>query len=676
MIPVSNLFIGSNIFIIPTFQRPYSWEEPQWQDLIRDLSIAADRQAIIGNTIHYFSAIHTILVDHKDPLLINYIDENNLDIQGLLGCGFIANFQNYEVHIVIDGQQRLITLFALLERCGHTPQRYVDLPNGRRIPRLILNPAPDHTHWRYLLGLGQVAPLCETRSQQRLHDLFNHFGQHGFPLENHPNNPECTFLISQSTKLNWIQLPAGFTLAPFLTLNDRGKDLTKLEKVKSLAMEADANWNAGGLAHDLNNCFGEIYRSIDRNESLLKEDDLLRQLAIALWEARIDQPDGRNDDQGQPLTYPRVHDESLEYLYQLYRVYLSKRPNHANALVSDILVRGNILVYEHNALAAHLKDARNAINIGQPSFVNAIFPTEPPRDAYHDYQMVLDSLGLQTKQLAILLAVRHRYGVAWHEPLGVMRVSNTDIKRELHQLAVQYVNLNNTWAQPIGDTEWAIQIKQEIDSIPDEREREVTPLYLAELLRLIVGTSKPGNFRWNWEYGFGDRIINSQEFLDAWTGYLLSNGSRYRFIIWRIAQNSNLDNQSPDLRYLLREFECRLPGGLNAHAQAANIQIEHFFGRAFNLIENMPGHGFAGEPDYMQEFVDRPGNKLILHAQDNQILNMTPVNQKVQAYNNPNFTQSAQQIAHDLHGNQHLGLLRQYVMLRQLRLAAFAAKRF
>ena len=85
---------------------------------------------------------------------------------------------------------------------------------------------------------------------------------------------------------------------------------------------------------------------------------------------------------------------------------------------------------------------------------------------------------------------------------------------------------------------------------------------------------------------------------------------------------------------------------------------------------------FTGTADYEQEFVDRPGNKLMLHAQYNQNLNVTPVHQKVLQYNKPSFTQSAQQIAHDLNGNQNLGLLRQYVMLRQLRLAAFAAKRF
>ena len=40
---VSQLFTGTDIFIIPTFQRPYSWEEPQWDDLLRDVRVGTTR---------------------------------------------------------------------------------------------------------------------------------------------------------------------------------------------------------------------------------------------------------------------------------------------------------------------------------------------------------------------------------------------------------------------------------------------------------------------------------------------------------------------------------------------------------------------------------------------------------------------------------------------------------
>ena len=59
-VAVSQLFTGADIFIIPTFQRPYSWEEPQWEDLLRDVRVGTARLAKTPNALHYFGPIHTI----------------------------------------------------------------------------------------------------------------------------------------------------------------------------------------------------------------------------------------------------------------------------------------------------------------------------------------------------------------------------------------------------------------------------------------------------------------------------------------------------------------------------------------------------------------------------------------------------------------------------------------
>ncbi|CRI65653.1 hypothetical protein THIOKS12390001 [Thiocapsa sp. KS1] len=122
------------------------------------------------------------------------------------------------------------------------------------------------------------------------------------------------------------------TLSPFLTLNDRGKDLTKLEKVKSLAMEADENHNNSSAAQTINTSFGGVYRSIDLNHSLLKDDDFIRQLAIALWESKSGEPIG-----GIPeLRHSRVHDESLENIYEKFRTHLSNKFGDAQDLVTQV----------------------------------------------------------------------------------------------------------------------------------------------------------------------------------------------------------------------------------------------------------------------------------------------------------------------------------------------------
>lgn len=664
-VAVSQLFTGADIFIIPTFQRPYSWEEPQWEDLLRDVRVGTARLAKTSNALHYFGPIHTIKVDQHSPLFNQFLDtKNNIDIQLLRDRNFQANGAVYNVHLVVDGQQRLATLFALLECCATSPLRYIDLPNKVRIPKLILNPATDHDHWRFELHIpNTVQPNFETRSQRRLHRMFASFTPAPFPLAGN----EYNFLIGESSQLMWIQLPPGATLAPFLTLNDRGKDLTKLEKVKSLAMEADQN-GSYGFAEQLHTSLGNVYCSIDVDESLLDEDEFLRQLAITLWEKLTGRPVGNNPNE----TYPRVHDQSLENIYQRYRAQLSdqaRAPLVLQALVSDVVTNGDSLANEHRALAAQVKDSRNGASLNISSFVDAIFPQAPPRDAAQDYLMVFKSLGLQTKQLAILLAVRDHYHIDWHEPLGTMRVSNTLIK---NRLVTEY----GTYSSDIPDNvQWKAAILSEINDIPDQSDRVVTPLYLAELLRLIVGNSKPGTFAYKWQYSFGAQTVTAGDFIQTWIDYLLTFNSRYVFIIEQIARNLQWDNQSRELRYLLREFECCLPGGLNTHG-SNDFEIEHFFGRDYPAIQAIVGNIFFDKGDYDRNFLDRPGNKLMLQTAYNLALNHTPVSVKPQAYSNPAFTKSAQQIALDLAGVFDIRLLSDYVKLRQLRLAAFAAKRF
>ncbi|WP_020504906.1 DUF262 domain-containing protein [Lamprocystis purpurea] len=658
----SELFTEANIFVIPTFQRPYAWEQSHREDMIRDIQVATARQRHNPNTIHYFGAIHTIEVQPDSALLTNYSDPANEDINTLSNNGFQATDSIFRVHLVVDGQQRLVTLFGLLERCAGSKMRYVTMPNERTIPKVILSPATDHELWRSLLGMGNPVPPMNTRSQRRLQELFAMPPQPPFIA----GSPEHRFLIGAHTELVWVQLPRGATLGPFLTLNDRGKDLTKLEKIKSLAMEADEN---GGFnqAQPLNTSFGRVYLSIDLDASLLNEDDFLRQLAICLWEPIAGQNYGAAPDQ----LYPRAHDGSLESIYQSFRALLSGQGNNPAGLVGDVVAKSSSLATRHSALANRLTLARAGNLLGVPSFVNGIIPASPQRDALDDYVMVLDSLGLQAKQLAILLAVPDLCGTDWHAVLGQIRLSNQAIKQDLIAL------YNEASANVPSDMPWKQVIRDEIETIPDQSVRDVTPLYVAELLRLIVGGSKPGGFTAAWQQVCVTPPIAGQSFLDAWRDYLSTYDSRDKFV-GSIARSQYWDNQSASLRYLLREYECCLPQGLPAH-RLPEMEIEHFFGQEFRAIRALaiPGRVFVSKADYISGFVDRPGNKLLIPAALNRALRVTPVLAKPHAYGaHLNTTAAARQVSNDLNGVTQLALMRDYVLLRQVRLAAFAAKRF
>ena len=112
------------VFIIPTFQRPFAWEKDQLQDLHEDIKNTMQILKSAPDNIHYLAPIHLIpfnAIDMNNPTLKAYLPEND-DIKNLLqslnssGNEFINDTdQELHVYFVIDGQQRLTTLFFVYQ---------------------------------------------------------------------------------------------------------------------------------------------------------------------------------------------------------------------------------------------------------------------------------------------------------------------------------------------------------------------------------------------------------------------------------------------------------------------------------------------------------------------------------------------------------------------------------
>lgn len=102
-----------NVYIIPTFQRPYSWGEVQIRELLRDLTAASREHP----PRHYLSPVHVAkLTTREDTLWQRYTDANDKDsdVRSLADNHFCDDNGNpLTIYLVIDGQQRLTTLFAL-----------------------------------------------------------------------------------------------------------------------------------------------------------------------------------------------------------------------------------------------------------------------------------------------------------------------------------------------------------------------------------------------------------------------------------------------------------------------------------------------------------------------------------------------------------------------------------
>ncbi|MGC8491923.1 MAG: GmrSD restriction endonuclease domain-containing protein [Syntrophobacteraceae bacterium] len=682
-ISVTNIFNDDTIYVIPAFQRPYAWEETQWDELIDDIRIASHREP--KDRYHYFAPLHVIkIADPEHSLWQNYVANNDIqDIVDIADSGFRSQRGSLNVFLVIDGQQRLVTLYSLLHQ--YFP-RFVTLSINRQVPAVILNEPSDHISFRNLLGLRSPAfpGSHESRAQGRLASLFKKFSTllTTDPVFS-PDNLGHKFITSGQCETLRIELDATARLAAFMTLNDRGKRLTNLEKTKSLLMEIDDN----GQKPDpivINNTFGSLYRTLESKDAYIDDDESLRQVGMTLWE-------GGNLSQISGVTWSLPADgknrnNSIHQIgsNSLYDDYLKALPQSIASITleKDIIPAIRVITNSHDDLTYKITPSRKVKPLGFPSFTQKL--GFHARDAIDDYHAILLSLGLQSKQIGFLFLTRQRFPhLEWHEPIGSHVIDNTSIKQSLAGKVgeIKQYNHNIAGISPMIDA-----CENEINKIPDVTNREYTALQIAESLRLIVGNAKPGTFSSKWNYTF--RVLSScniNNFVSEWIDYITAFGSRDAFIN-TIANSTYAFNNNHWVKYLLSEYEFSL-SGINPHRNQ-NFEIEHFFPSSWGESQHNSDvlkHNFSSVEQYKQSFVDQIGNKLLLAKSLNGAIKDAEPLLRTDAYRTQSFgsvnvmttnpSASAIEIGTDLLGSTK-SHYRVYVQLRSLRLAAFAARRF
>lgn len=236
-----NALLRRGLFNIPSYQRAYSWEESHLQDLLNDL------QYLPPSTQHFFG---NIVVDQKD-------DQFRTD-----------RGRRLDIFDVVDGQQRLTTAIILLFAAGEADEAVKEtikedsilFPVDER-PRLL--PDQDEEYFRDSL-LGESNLSAETPSQKRLKEAYDFCKDR---LENLSPGISIQQLVEKlryELIINVVELEGESEAAAiFESLNDRGKDLSSLDKTKSFLMYMDdRSSQRGALKSKLNNRFGKIFREL------------------------------------------------------------------------------------------------------------------------------------------------------------------------------------------------------------------------------------------------------------------------------------------------------------------------------------------------------------------------------------------------------------------------------
>jgi uncharacterized protein with ParB-like and HNH nuclease domain len=214
---------GKRSFRIPAYQRGYSWEEDQRKDLLKDIEYGMS-----GDYSHYTG---TLVAVKKSSI--------------------IQDNEHFETFEIVDGQQRLTTLIILLSCMAHAFKR-VDTTAPEDLRRYFIEDGSEHgnTHRKFILSDEQDNLFWEkvdesdfdssgkikNKGDQNIVDAFDQFKK-WLALKNETSL--CEIYGYVTNELGFLMYAPDDTKEigiMFEVINNRGKPLSELEKVKNYLM--------------------------------------------------------------------------------------------------------------------------------------------------------------------------------------------------------------------------------------------------------------------------------------------------------------------------------------------------------------------------------------------------------------------------------------------------------
>lgn len=234
-----NSLMKDGLFDIPSYQRSYSWREPQLKDLFEDLLYLPEGKS------HFFG---NVILDKQD--------EQFRTDRG-------RRFDRYDV---VDGQQRLTSAVIFL----HAAARFDETVAETLEEDNLLSPVPerprllpqdqDKEYFRDSL-LGSAAIETETPSQDRLNKSYEFFVDELEELDDNGTIRRLAEKLRYDCRVNVVEIDDESEAASiFESINDRGRPLSTLDKTKSFLMYMDdRSSNAGALGEKIKERFGSVY---------------------------------------------------------------------------------------------------------------------------------------------------------------------------------------------------------------------------------------------------------------------------------------------------------------------------------------------------------------------------------------------------------------------------------
>ena len=266
--PISH-FYNKRIYIVPPYQRGYSWGERQIHDLLNDL-----KYAIKLDSNHYMGTI-TI---HK---------QKESERIGL---------SQYEIYNIVDGQQRFTTIILILsylikalkndkkfENDINEKEAYYIINKGSYLFRYEIDKVSEAYFRSIILEKEDLSTLDEnlyTRNLKKAKQIIFDYFQ-----EDSNKNQELNYLIAFEDKLRFNEYIVNSTSdigVVFETMNNRGIGLSDLEIVKNRLLYLSSKINIEDEEHssvqsinNINTKWAQILRNLTLPSKVLNENSFL-----------------------------------------------------------------------------------------------------------------------------------------------------------------------------------------------------------------------------------------------------------------------------------------------------------------------------------------------------------------------------------------------------------------
>ena len=327
---IAGLFESNFQFAIPSYQRAYSWGKTERTQFLQDLKDQPPG---------------------KPYFLGHFLFERN---------GGAAEFQGL---LVIDGQQRLTTvviffscLLREMERRGESVldavdaalsmeslrARYLQGPEGNRLKTVPY----DNTFFNRLIIEGLEDSMEEDipRSQKQIRDAREYFTKELRQADS-PAMLTAWCQTIQTAVVTTFEVPGKVQATQiFAFQNDRGKDLTDLEKLKAFLMHMvylhSASRGEEDAISEIEHHFSAIYELTEKLKTL-KEDQVLNHHSTAFlrgWEPAFNNIKDELKAEPEPVRVKWIKD----FCHNLHESFLNvaeiEREAERNCAFADVLI--------------------------------------------------------------------------------------------------------------------------------------------------------------------------------------------------------------------------------------------------------------------------------------------------------------------------------------------------